>query len=228
MRAAAALSMAVAALALAPPAAARHKSLDPVGTWSCVIYGRPEFGEERVVFNFADDGTVNVAQDDGKHAAEWTPLSAWTEHDGELRFTDARSGREYSGDLSRDSLGGGWRTFTLVGGWWCSPVDATTLPPVVPRARAPVYPPLIPVLTVTPAYPIQAIRTAKQGLAVTCFLVDADGRVVRPDVIELSDEIFRAPILAALQRSRYRGWDNRSELRPGCRSYVFTLESVIQ
>lgn len=228
MRRVLALATVSAALAVAPAAAARHKLLDPIGTWSCVIYGHPDLGEERIALNFAVDGTVNAARDDGNRSAEWAPLSAWTRQDAELRFTDARSGREFSGDLRRESLGGGWRTFSLVGGWWCSAVDPATLPPIVPRARAPVYPPPVPLVTVTPAYPIQAIRAAKQGLAVTCFLVNADGRVVQPDVIELSDEIFRQPILRALERSRYRGWDDRATLRPGCRSYVFTLESVSQ
>ena len=56
--------------------------------------------------------------------------------------------------------------------------------------------------------------------------MDASGSVVQPELIELSDEVFRAPILAALARSRYQGWDDASVLRPGCRSYIFRLDSL--
>jgi hypothetical protein len=74
---------------------------------------------------------------------------------------------------------------------------------------------------------VQAIRAAKQGRAVTCFFVDADGYIVQPEVIELSDEIFRAPTLAALERSRYRSWEGGEMLRPGCRSYTFRLDAPL-
>ena len=61
----------------------------------------------------------------------------------------------------------------------------------------------------------------------TCFLVDAAGRIVEPEIIELSDEIFREPTLTALSRSRYepRGSD---AMRPSCRSYMFTLDRLAQ
>ena len=64
-------------------------------------------------------------------------------------------------------------------------------------------PPVLPLVTATPRYPIEAIRQAKQGRVVTCFLVDATGAIVEPEIIELSDEMFREPILVALSRSRY-------------------------
>jgi hypothetical protein len=62
---------------------------------------------------------------------------------------------------------------------------------------------------------------------VTCFLVDAAGLIVEPEIIELSDEVFREPILLALSRSRYEPRDSDA-LRPSCRSYTFTLDRLAQ
>jgi hypothetical protein len=87
-------------------------------------------------------------------------------------------------------------------------------------------PPLLPSLTATPRYPAQAIRDAKQGRAVSCFFVDAQGYIVQPELIELSDEVFRQPILNALARSRYQAWNDESLLRPGCRSFIFKLDAI--
>jgi NADH-quinone oxidoreductase subunit G len=78
-------------------------------------------------------------------------------------------------------------------------------------------------VTATPRYPIEAIRQAKQGRVVTCFLVDAAGSILEPEVIELSDDVFREPTLTALRRSRYEAREADSALRPSCRSYTFTL-----
>ena len=44
--------------------------------------------------------------------------------------------------------------------------------------------------------------------------------------VELSDEIFRAPILNALARSRYQALPGEQGLRPGCRSFLFRLEPL--
>jgi hypothetical protein len=87
-------------------------------------------------------------------------------------------------------------------------------------------PPLLPSLTATPRYPVQAIRDAKQGRALSCFFVDASGYIVQPEIIELSDEIFRQPILNALARSRYQTLEDASVLRPGCRSFIFKLDQI--
>ncbi len=47
-------------------------------------------------------------------------------------------------------------------------------------------------------------------------------------MIELSDEIFRAPVLTALQRSRYEARVAGDQLRPSCRSYTFSLDRLAQ
>jgi hypothetical protein len=223
--------LAAAAILLTAPTgthAARRSAVkvDPVGAWSCVIYGHPAFGDERMLFHFSADGTAQLAREVEQKISAWTPMSRWTEDDGELAFSDPHTGRQYRADLRRSTLGGSWRTVILVGGWWCSEMDESAVPAVETLEPIAVMPPLIPAVTSTPQYPVQAIREAKQGRAVTCFFVDSSGQVVRPELIELSDEVFRAPILAALARSRYQGWDDASVLRPGCRSYIFKLDSL--
>ncbi len=82
----------------------------------------------------------------------------------------------------------------------------------------------VPLVTVSPVYPVAAIRQAKQGRAVACFLVDSEGRVNEPRLVELSDEVFRAPTLEALARSRYVGWDDPGLRLEACRTFVFRLE----
>jgi hypothetical protein len=50
--------------------------------------------------------------------------------------------------------------------------------------------------------------------------------IVRPEIVELSDEIFRAPTLAALERSQYLGWEDQGLVRPGCRTYIYRLDAL--
>jgi hypothetical protein len=69
---------------------------------------------------------------------------------------------------------------------------------------------------------------AKQGRVVACFLVDASGAIIEPEIIEISDEVFRAPILTALSRSRYEPRLTGSQPRPSCRSYTFNLDKLAQ
>jgi hypothetical protein len=206
--------------------AARRRGLDLVGTWTCVVYGHPAFGDERILLNFAPDGTMQLAREQRDAITAWTRLHDWDRDGDTLTFTDARSGRRFEADLSRPTLGGRWRTPTLLGGWWCSAADFIAVPHIEQQAPTDVMPPLLPTLTATPHYPVQAIRKAKQGRAVTCFFVDASGYIVQPEIIELSDEIFRQPILNALARSRYQGWDDERVLRPGCRSFIFKLDAL--
>jgi outer membrane biosynthesis protein TonB len=100
--------------------------------------------------------------------------------------------------------------------------------PETAEERRAALPPVLPLVTSTPRYPIEAIRAAKQGRVVTCFFVDAAGSIVDPEVIELSDDLFREPTLTALRRSRYEAREADSVLRPSCRSYTFSLERLAQ
>jgi len=151
----------------------------------------------------------------------------WIREDRQMRFADPRTGRQYTADLRRDKLGGSWRTLTASGGWWCAVSDLDVVPDTREEREA-ALPPVLPLVTATPRYPITAIRLAKQGRVVTCFLVDATGTIVEPEIIELSDEVFREPILAALSRSRYEARHADSALRPSCRSYTFSLDRLAQ
>jgi len=223
-------ALCLAAVCAAAPAAARKNrpvaALDPVGTWSCVVYGHPAFGDERLLLNLLRDGSTNVARLVDGEISAWVPLTHWDVDDTTLTFTDSRSGRNYKADLTRATLGGNWRTPTLIGGWWCSPAEFVAAPTVDQAKPETLMPPLLPSLTATPVYPIKAIRDAKQGRAVSCFLVDAEGYIVQPELVELSDEIFRMPILNALARSRYQAWPDERVLRPGCRSFIFRLDPL--
>ena len=205
---------------------AARGTLDPIGTWSCVVWGHPDFGDERMLFNFAPQGVARLARLQSEATPTWSDLTPWVEENRELRFGDPRTGRQFTADLRRDNLGGSWRTLTQTGGWWCAQSDIVAVPETN-EARAAALPPVLPLVTATPRYPIEAIRAAKQGRVVTCFLVDSEGVIVDPQIIELSDEIFREPILVALRRSRYEARDSDT-LRPSCRSYTFTLDRLAQ
>ena len=216
----------IACLAGGVETASAARNIDPIGTWSCVVWGHPEFGDERVLFNFAPQGIARLARIEPAAVPSWSGLTPWITEDRMLRFSDPRTGRQYTADLRRDNLGGHWRTLTQTGGWWCAVSDVEAVPETS-EARAAALPPVLPRVTATPRYPIQAIREAKQGRVVTCFLVDSAGLIVEPEIIELSDEIFREPTLTALRRSRYEPRDSDS-LRPSCRSYTFTLDRLAQ
>jgi hypothetical protein len=202
-------------------------SVDFLGTWSCVVWGHPDFGDERVLLNFSPQGVARLARIEDDDVPAWSGLTPWTEDDRVLKFSDPRTGRQYTANLRRDNLGGSWRTLTTTGGWWCAVSDVAVVPETS-EARAAALPPVLPLVTATPRYPIEAIREAKQGRVVTCFLVDAAGTIVEPDIIELSDEVFREPTLAALRRSRYEPRAADSALRPSCRSYTFSLDRLAQ
>ena len=221
-----AAALIVAFVGCAGESARAAGAIDPVGTWSCVVWGHPEFGDERVLFNFAPGGLARLAHIEAEAVPAWSGLTPWVKEDRAIRFSDPRTGRQFTADLRRDNLGGTWRTLTATGGWWCSESDVDVIPETI-EARAAALPPVLPLVTATPRYPIQAIREAKQGRVVTCFLVDSAGRIVEPEIIELSDEIFREPILVALNRSRYEPRDSDT-LRPSCRSYTFSLDRLAQ
>ncbi len=201
--------------------------VDPVGTWSCVVWGHPEFGDERVLFYFDAGGFARLARIENEAVPAWSGSTPWIREDRRMSFSDPRTGRQYTADLRRDNLGGTWRTMTATGGWWCAVSDVDAVPETS-EERAAALPVILPLVTATPRYPVEAIRQAKQGRGVSCFLVDAAGAIVEPELIELSDEIFREPILTALKHSRYQPRDADSMLRPSCRSYTFSLDRLAQ
>jgi len=218
--------VAVGFLLAAQKSNAARGDVDPIGTWSCVVWGHPDFGDESVLFHFAPQGIARLARIEAVAVPAWTELTPWIAENREMRLGDPRTGRQYTANLRRDTLGGAWRTLTTTGGWWCAVSDVVVVPDTN-EGRAAALPPVLPLVTATPRYPIEAIRTAKQGRVVTCFLVDAAGMIVEPEIIELSDEIFREPTLTALSRSRYEPRSSDA-MRPSCRSYMFTLDRLAQ
>jgi hypothetical protein len=219
----AALVVAAAAAGMETASAAR---VDPIGTWSCVVWGHPEFGDERVLINIAPQGVARLARIETSIVPAWSGLTPWVAESRELKFSDPQTGRQYTADLRRDKLGGTWRTMTTTGGWWCAVADVAIVPETT-QERAAALPPVLPLVTATPRYPVEAIRKAQQGRVVTCFLVDATGAILEPEIIELSDEVFREPTLTALRRSRYEPRDS-DFLRPSCRSYTYSLDRLAQ
>ena len=161
----------------------------------------------------------------------WIPLSRWQLEDDVLTFSDSRTERRFSAELMRPTLGGEWRTITLLGGWWCSEAAEAVASGLMTQPTGEstaMSQPLIPEIMATPAYPRQAIRDAKEGRVVVCFEVDANGIVRDPQFIELTDEIFRAPSLDALMQSHYKGWSDEENgaARPACRSFIYRLDQI--
>lgn len=170
------------------------------------------------------DPNGDVLTGGGSRAHEgWQLLSGWNVRREELTFFDTMTGREFTADLSFPTLGGRWSDPRRAGGWWCLPAIGARGAVAEPNFE---MPPLIPSRMATPWYPRQAIRAAKEGTAVACFTVNADGTISDPQLLELSDEIFRNPTLSALQRSRYAPWKEAIPARPGCRTFSFELESI--
>jgi hypothetical protein len=206
--------------------------LDPVGTWRCVVYGHPTFGDERVVLSFAPDQSARIARSADGGTPTWSPMSRWQVENGLMSFADTRTGRKFTADLERETLSGEWRTLSQLGGWWCAASDADEGPGVdilstvgesetgEPTKR------LIPYIMATPTFPRRAVRQAKEGRVVLCFVVEPSGEIFEPEFVELSDEIFRATSLDALMRSRYQPWDPRADggARPACRSFIYRLD----
>jgi hypothetical protein len=180
-----------------------------------------------VLLSFDAGGVARLARLENEAVPAWSGLTPWVTEGREMRFNDPRTGRQYTADLRRDNLGGTWRTLTSTGGWWCGVAEVAVVPETQ-EERAAALPPVVPLVTLTPRYPIEAIRAAQQGRVVVCFFVDAAGSIIAPEFIELSNEIFREPVLAALQRSRYSPRESGSALRPSCRSYTFTLDRLAQ
>jgi hypothetical protein len=212
---------------------ARATLLDPVGTWRCVVYGNPRLGDERLLLSFAPDQSARIARhSDGRDPA-WLRISNWHVVDGVLTFDDSRTGRHFTAALDHTRLSGEWRTYNLLGGWWCSQADSDSGPgiDILNRADATAENDtrrLIPEVMATPRFPIRAVREAREGRVVLCFVVEPSGEIFEPEFVELSDEIFRATSLDALMRSRYKAWDPGRDggARPACRSFIYKLDYV--
>lgn len=219
------LNRCLAALALLLAAVSAHGRIDPVGVWSCVVYGQDRENDEQILVDLRVDGATWLAQL-GSGRNQWVPGSYWDRKRGYLSFTDTRSGREYQADLEYTSLGGIWIGTQFNGGWWCAQLEERPNFEAASGAfnRYVVMPRLIVDTMASPWYPREAIREAKEGYAVACFLVQPDGFVTDAHFLELSDPVFRLPALGALHRSHYKRWNAALPSRPACRTFDFHLD----
>jgi hypothetical protein len=200
----------------------------PVGVWSCVLYERLTPDNDYVLMRFDPGGTTHLARPRSDGFRVWAPASAWTARRKQLSFSDSRTGREFEADLRRSGLGGTWKAGTSNGGWWCARLDAAVADwqDVGSLTSYDVMPPLIPYGVSTPYYPLGALRKAQEGRAAVCFLVESTGTIVQPELIEISDDIFRQTALRAVMASKYRGWTGEPAVRPGCRTFNFELDPI--
>ena len=98
----AAAAIAAVCFVLGGEEAGAARGTDPVGTWSCVVWGHPEFGDERVLFNFAPEGVARLARIETDAVPSWTGLTPWVTADREMRFSDPRTGRHTIAPFDRD------------------------------------------------------------------------------------------------------------------------------
>lgn len=203
--------------------------VEPEGVWGCLIYGHARLGDERVLLRFQPGGRTDMARPRADGFRVWLPLSDWVVKRRELSFHDPRSGREFESDLRKTTLGGTWKTTSMEGGWWCAAIhwDLEDAFDGLQRAQSTdLMPPLVADVLTAPRYPRQAIRDGREGRAVACYTVRADGSIHEPDLVELSHEIFRDATLNALAASRYRAWTGAALVRPGCRAFNYSLDTV--
>lgn len=214
------------AISTAPADASRDGGFDPVGAWNCLIYG--SYGDQRAFIGLSADGASYIARIRDAGRRQWRPMSEWRSSRGRIRFSDPDVGREFTAEAGRSSLGGTWRSPVGTGGWWCTPVDGAQAVTADSRPPSPagLMIELFPAIMASPNYPRQAIREAKEGRAVSCFPVYGSGEIGDAELVELSDEIFRAPTLAAVAQSRYREWGDVDDVRPACRSFTFELDTI--
>jgi TonB family protein len=85
-----------------------------------------------------------------------------------------------------------------------------------------------PLVTAVPQYPPKARRDRIEGEATVCFLIDADGHIVRPAVRRTSHRMFAKPSLKAIRKSSYDPLrpDQRLSQVKTCRTFRFLLTPV--
>ncbi len=222
-------SVAVAVLLLACLPTPRAEALsEPVGVWSCVLFGEGVRGDPRLHLVLTPEAQTFIATQGNGRIFPWRKISDWTQRRRELSFVDGQTARSYEADLRFDTLGGAWSEPVDRGGWWCArrgdAADGASLD--LGGTSSDFYvQPIIPDRMATPRYPRDAIRGAIEGDTVVCFTVEASGDVSGAEIVSASHRIFEATTLSAIGRSRYR--PARDGLRrPGCRSYRYTLDRI--
>lgn len=224
------------AAAAAAPSAYGRAEVDPVGVWLCLLQEQAgDSGwsrQHRFYLRLTPDGRTWAARGSEARQGRWVSFGEWRRFRDSVRFADPARRRTFTTHSGLSSLGGQWLDPAGDGGWWwCAAVPSS------PTESGPAEPPpvrrlmggLVPAIMASPVYPRQAIRQAKEGRAVSCYFVNGSGEIIDPDLIELTDEVFREPILAAVARSRYRERSlDHDVLLPACRTFTFELKTAEQ
>lgn len=217
-----AAAVALLAAATAPPDGAAHEAEAwPVGVWSCLLYGTS--GDLRFYLELAGHGAARIARATETEKGEWRSLGVWRRARDRIEFDDPLNGRFFVADGRRADLGGTWLGSGDRGGWWCTPTAYAV--DDEPPSIAGLLPVLVPAVMASPRYPLSAIREAKEGRTVSCFAVTGAGEILRPEVVETTDDVFRGPTLEAVAGSRYRSWGSDDEALPACCSFTFELRA---
>ncbi len=203
---------------------ARNRRIDPVGVWHCLMFGRQ--GDQRFYLALEPEGGARIARVTEALEGRWTALDAWRRVHERLEIEDRANARWFVADLRAETLGGRWMASIHEGGWWCAPVDGAAPNDARPPPARGLMQALVPAIIAGPSYPRQALREAKEGRAVSCFIVDGRGEISRPGFIELTDEIFRDATLGAVSRSRFRSRGDDGAPMPACRSFKYELRAA--
>ena len=86
----------------------------------------------------------------------------------------------------------------------------------------------VPLQTVVPVYPKNALRDRIQGEVEVCFNVDREGRTLRIAVRKSTHRMFEKPAMAAVKASSYHPLEEH-EILTGiktCRTFRFRLDPV--
>jgi len=204
--------------------AARKRPIDPVGVWHCLMFGRQ--GDQRFYLALEPKGGARIARVTEALEGRWTSLGAWRRVHGRFELEDRSSARRFVADLRAATLGGRWMATIHEGGWWCAPVEGAGPRDEKPPPARGLMQALVPAIIAGPYYPRQALREAREGRAVSCFIVDGRGEISRPGFIELTDEIFREATLGAVARSRFRSRGDDDAPMPACRSFKYELRAA--
>lgn len=219
----AALGLLAVAVAAYEAAANEREADDPVGVWICLMYG--EAGDQRFYLALAADGGTRIARPVEADEGEWRVLGPWRrsrERSRErIEFADPVNARLFVAEHIGEDLGGTWLGVRDGGGWWCA--AAAYAPGDEPPPARGLMELLVPAIMASPSYPLRAIREAREGRTVSCFIVTGNGEIRRPVVLEATDDVFREPTLEAVAGSRYRSWGDDDATLPACRSFIFEL-----
>src|SRR5690606_10812371 len=112
-----AAALAILAAGIAGVESAAHEAdLDPVGVWSCLMYGPS--GDQRFYLELAADGAVRMARFAEADDGVWRALDVWRRSRDRIEFDDLPNGRFFVASASLQDLGDTWLGLRDRGGGW--------------------------------------------------------------------------------------------------------------